>query len=262
MNLNTGARYNLSTDSWTPTNVPTASAGHTAVWTGSEMIVWGGKGSGCVKAKYDGSIGGRRGTSNTNAPDARASHAADWTGSQMMVWGGITPPSTATASPSTIAKPSPSTNITGFLILTPPPRGTGGRYDPITDSWTATSTTNAPYARNSHTAVWTGSEMIVWGGVGADYFNTGGRYNPTIDGWTATSTPNAPAARYDHTADWTGSQMIVLSGADNNTIFNTGGRYHPSTNTWLATSTTNAPAAREAHTAVWTGSEMIVWAGY
>src|SRR5437867_7443955 len=34
----------------------------------------------------------------------------------------------------------------------------------IDNTWTATSTTNAPAARDSHTAVWTGSEMIVWGG--------------------------------------------------------------------------------------------------
>src|SRR6266481_1271325 len=34
------------------------------------------------------------------------------------------------------------------------------------DKWTATSTTNAPTDRYSHTAVWTGSEMIVWGGGG------------------------------------------------------------------------------------------------
>jgi len=32
------------------------------------------------------------------------------------------------------------------------------------DSWTATSLTNAPTGRLGHTAVWTGSEMIVWGG--------------------------------------------------------------------------------------------------
>ena len=42
---------------------------------------------------------------------------------------------------------------------------TGARYSPSTDSWTATSTTNAPDARTGHTAVWTGSEMIVWGGL-------------------------------------------------------------------------------------------------
>ena len=33
------------------------------------------------------------------------------------------------------------------------------------DTWTPTSTTNAPSGREYHTAVWTGSEMIVWGGV-------------------------------------------------------------------------------------------------
>ena len=37
---------------------------------------------------------------------------------------------------------------------------------PCTDQWGATSTANAPYARSFHTAVWTGSEMIVWGGDG------------------------------------------------------------------------------------------------
>ena len=32
------------------------------------------------------------------------------------------------------------------------------------DTWTPTSLTNAPDGRSNHTAVWTGSEMIVWGG--------------------------------------------------------------------------------------------------
>ena len=73
---------------------------------------------------------------------------------------------------------------------------TGGRYNPSTDRWIATSTTNAPDARGCHTAVWTGSEMIVWGGLEqpSTYFNTGGRYNPSTDSWTATSTTNAPTA--------------------------------------------------------------------
>ena len=33
------------------------------------------------------------------------------------------------------------------------------------DSWTATSTTNSPSARAGHSTVWTGTEMIVWGGI-------------------------------------------------------------------------------------------------
>ena len=90
---------------------------------------------------------------------------------------------------------------------------TGGRYNPGTDSWIATSTTNAPAARFMHTAVWTGSEMIVWGGWDdPNVFNTGGKYNPGTNSWTATSTTNAPTARYAHTAVWTGSEMIVWGG--------------------------------------------------
>jgi hypothetical protein len=44
------------------------------------------------------------------------------------------------------------------------------------DAWGATGSHNAPYARAYHTAVWTGSEMIIWGGFGPPNFNTGGRY--------------------------------------------------------------------------------------
>jgi hypothetical protein len=50
---------------------------------------------------------------------------------------------------------------------------TGGRYEPATDTWTATSLVEAPSFRQFHTAVWTGSLMIVWGGYGD---NDGGRY--------------------------------------------------------------------------------------
>ena len=129
------------------------------------------------------------------------------------------------------------------------------------DSWAATSTTNAPAARSSHTAVWTGSEMIVWGGYGGSYFNTGGRYNPSTDSWTAISTINAPAPRGGNTAVWTGSEMIVWGGDDGFSV-NTGGRYNPATDTWTATNTATAPVGRIFHTAVWDGSEMIVWGGW
>ena len=104
---------------------------------------------------------------------------------------------------------------------------TGGRYNPSTDTWTATSTTNAPEARTEHTAVWTGSEMIVWGGfgTGSGDLNTGGRYNPSTNTWTATSTTNAPDARDSHTAVWTGSEMIVWGGVNGFGVLNTGGKY-------------------------------------
>ena len=226
-------------DTWTTSNI-SGRYYHTAVWTGSEMIVWGG---------FDGlhylSTGGRynpgtdswTATSATNAPAGRYLHTAVWTGNEMIVWGG--------------------TNFVSYF-------NTGGRYNPSTDSWVATSTTNASSSRAYHTAVWTGSEMIVWGGFagGQNSLNSGGRYNPGTDSWTATSTTNAPTGRSYHTAVWTGSEMIVWGGADVSGRSNTGGRYNPSTDSWTATSTTNAPDPRVYHTAVWTSSEMIVWGGY
>ena len=57
-------------------------------------------------------------------------------------------------------------------------RNTGGRYNPSTDIWIDTSTTSAPIGREQHTAIWTGSEMVVWGGASSaqGVLNTGGRY--------------------------------------------------------------------------------------
>src|SRR6185312_9183882 len=157
-------------------------------------------------------------------------------------------------------KRKPVAAVTGSYILPIISPGSNGCVD---DTWTATSTTNAPAGRSTHTAVWTGSEMIVWGGWnGSTFFDTGGRYNPSTDRWTATSSTNAPAGRDAHTAVWTGSEMIVWGGGTGGTFFNTGGRYNPRTDSWTATSIVSAPSARYVHTAVWTGSEMIVWGGY
>jgi len=229
-------------DTWAATNttnVPEARTVHTAVWTGSEMIVWGGQGNSSrlnTGGRYTPSTDTWTATSTTNAPEVRQLHTAVWTGSEMIVWGGAD----------------------GTILL-----NTGGRYNPSADTWTATSTTNAPEARTVHTAVWTGSEMIVWGGFdGSILLNTGGRYNLSTNTWTATSTTGAPGARLLHTAVWTGSEMIVWGGTDNSFYFNTGGQYNPSADTWTATSTTGAvPEARLGHTAVWSGSEMIIWGG-
>ena len=38
----------------------------------------------------------------------------------------------------------------------------GARWDPVTDSWTPTSTTGAPQARTGHYVTWTGNLMIVF----------------------------------------------------------------------------------------------------
>src|SRR5439155_7530559 len=112
------------------------------------------------------------------------------------------------------------------------------RYNPSTDTWKQSFASGAPAGRTGHTAVWTGTSMIVWGGTnGTSPLGTGGLYDPATDTWTATSTgTNVPSARRGATAVWTGSVMVVWGGTDNSTYPTTGGRYNPSTNTWLRTS--------------------------
>ena len=248
--LNTGGKYNPSTENWTATTIndaPTARVYHTAVWTGSDMIVWGGLDESFTYsntgARYNPGTDGWIATSTANAPAGRWFHTAVWTGNRMVVWGGSYDDGSNT------------------LYL-----NSGGMYNPITDSWSPTSTTNAPIGRDEHVAVWTANEMIVWGGYSYDgndhYFNTGGRFDPDTNTWATTSTTNAPSARSVAKAVWTGNEMITWGGYGNAGYVNTGGKYNPSTNTWMATGTTNAPSARAGHSVLWTDSEMIVWGGY
>jgi len=239
-NAGTGARYNPATDTWTAisnVNAPEARTLHTAVWTGSEMIVWGGNAAGTdlnTGGRYNPATDTWTAITTTNAPPAIQGAKSVWTGSEMIVWGG--------------GSGGPSGQV-----------DTGGRYNPVTDTWTATSLTNVPSARMNHTTIWTGSHMIVWGGSNNTLgsFDNGSKYNPVTDTWTAIITTGAPSARSNHTAVWTGTEMIIWG------IFGlqTGGRYNPSTDSWTATSTTNAPTARTNHTAIWTGNEMVVWGG-
>jgi N-acetylneuraminic acid mutarotase len=282
-------------DTWTVTttvNAPDVRAFHTAIWTGSEMIVWGGFNN---LPPYVLNTGGRYspatdswlGTSTINAPIARDFHTAVWTGTEMIVWGGgdnadflntggrynptadaWTPTNTTNAPMGRVRHTAvwtgTETVVWGGYDYAHGNFNTGGRYTPDTDSWTATSTgTNVPEARWGHNAEWTGSEMIVWGGTNdMIYLNTGGRYNPKTDSWTATGVPNDVLGRYTHTAIWTGSEMIVWGGVDSTfNDSNTGGRYNPSMDSWIATSLTNVPSPRASHTAVWTDSEMIIWGG-
>ncbi|MCX7753316.1 MAG: hypothetical protein N2443_10695 [Blastocatellia bacterium] len=272
------------------TNAPSGRSGHTAVWTGTEMLIWGGStliigGFTNTGGRYNPATDTWRPISTTNAPSARGNHTAVWTGTEMIIWGGIGTlgplntgarydPATDTWRPiSTTNAPSARSNHTAVWTGTEMiiwggsdsrgPLNTGARYNPATDTWTPISTTNAPSARSGHTAVWTGSEMIIWGGVGSGgaRTNTGGAYDPRTNSWRPISTTNAPSARSHHTAIWTGSLMLVWGGINNLDFFATGGRYDPARDSWTAMSTANAPDERSQHTAVWTGSEMLVWGG-
>jgi len=178
-------------------------------------------------------------TNIAGAPAGRFEHSSVWTGDEMIVWGG------------------------GLDYSTPTPTATGGRYSPAGNTWTPTSLSGAPGARSLHTAVWSGSEMIVWGGRDPSLvFGDGARYDPLSDAWTPVSPSSAPASRHSHTATWTGSEMIVWGGENDMAQHFTGGRYDPAADTWIPTGTgAFVPFERKLHTAVWTGTETIVWGG-
>jgi N-acetylneuraminic acid mutarotase len=235
--IDTGGRYNPNTDNWVMTaqsNAPSSRLNHTAIWTGNEMIIWGGFNDNTSfnsGGLYEPMTNTWLSTRISGAPTRRGHHTALWTGTEMLIWGGMTG------------------FYTGF-------QNSGGRYNPLMDSWVATEMTNAPSARTLHTAVWTGQEMIVWGGDGG--LDTGGRYNPSTNDWLAVENTNAPTGRSNHTAIWTGDEMIIWGGWNVNDL-NTGGHYNPDTGVWMATEITNAPTPRREHTALWDGSEMIIW---
>jgi N-acetylneuraminic acid mutarotase len=251
-----GGRYNPATETWSAIKSlgsPTGRSQMAAVWTGNEMLVWGGYGDRATAwnsgGRYNPRTNSWRPMSEVNAPEARVEPVFVWTGKELLVWGGITPDLKRTMR-------------------------SGARYDPTTDRWTPIkSALIAPPVWGSK-AVWTGTEMIVWGGShrnGDDEINQvirdGAAYDPVKNSWRAISNARAPAARFFHDAVWTGDRLIVWGGGDQGGVdnspkhFDDGGEYDPTTNRWAPLTWENPPAGRGMHSAVWTGRGMMIFGG-
>jgi len=175
---------------------PARRFGHTAVWTGTEMLIWGGGAAGVFLndgGRYNPATDTWRPITTAGAPEGRWYHRAVWTGSEMLVWGG-------------------RANFRSDVAN----KKNGGRYNPIADTWRPITETGAPPPRCEFVAVWSGTEMLVWGGVtdGSSNPIQGGRYNPASDTWTPITTNGAPGSHYNPAGVWTGSEMIVWGGGD------------------------------------------------
>jgi hypothetical protein len=239
-----GAAYTPSSDSWTP--IPSGAAIgkrwlHSAVWTGNEMIVWGGQAGTNTGGRFNTTTQLWTPTPVFGAPSGRNSHTAVWTGKEMIVWGG-------------------RVNINPGMA-----KGDGGRFDPSTNLWNTMSSMNAPSPRWDHTTIWTGTEMIVWGGAATNsatsYVGDGARYNPSTDTWTPLPSAKAPTPRATHAAVWTGREMIVWGGNNPAGPALDGARYDPATDRWTTISSTNAPNTGPVSVSAWTGEEFVVWSG-
>ncbi len=215
-----------------------------AIFTGTEIIIWGGAnfststyyGDG---AKFNPSTGNWSAISSFGAPTARAGATAvlDAPNSRIIVWGGNS---------------SFSTTLNDGAI-----------YNYNTNTWTAIlpALPNTPSARYAHTAIWTGTQMVIWGGYNFSIaFDGGASYNPALNTWS-TLPSSILTPRWSHTAEWTGTEMIVWGGENGSVLFADGARYNPlGGGVWTALPTSGL-GSRKWHRSIDTGTEMIIWGG-
>ncbi len=162
--VNTGSIYDPTQavgSRWTTittTDAPSGRWGHSMIWTGTRLIVFGGTGNGTNRLAdggiYDPAMDDWEPLSTTEGPTARMDHVASWDGTRMYVFGGH----------------DGTTAVAG-----------GGAYRPASGAWTVPrlQLTGAPGARFGAACVWTGTQMLVWGGdTGSGKVNSGGRFTP------------------------------------------------------------------------------------
>jgi N-acetylneuraminic acid mutarotase len=117
--------------------------------------------------------------------------------------------------------------------------------------------------RMEYLSVWTGNEMIAWGGYSRNRaFGDGAAYDPQTRKWTKLP-PSPLSPRIGAVGVWTGHEMLVFGGVRGETAFDSGAAYDPTTNTWRRL--TPIPAELGGNLTVsgsyaaWTGTQMLVW---
>lgn len=247
--LNDGASYDPATNRWSSiTNSPLAArSGYTAVWFQDRMVIWGGAVEG-GKAVADGASYDPVADAWTPLPAAplepRVSHRTVATTHRMLVWGGSSEVEEGGKYLADGAIYSPATNSWAPMAPYPETRETPGRdtfssvwtgermlvwggygrsescrpclrsdgavYDLNTDSWTLMSPSPLT-GRGAHRAVWTGKEMLVWGGFGTTEQNDGATYNPASDTWARLS-PSPLSPRQQQAMVWADEQLVIWGG--------------------------------------------------
>lgn len=134
-----------------------------SVWTGEELLIWGGRASGTNAddgAAYDPAT--RQWRRLAPSPlSGRSRHSAVWTGSEMILWGGT----------------MRAGGVGGL--------GDGAAYDPVSDSWRSIAA--APFGSDRVFAigVWAGGRAVFAGGGNStgDGLSTLLAYDPATDRW-------------------------------------------------------------------------------
>jgi hypothetical protein len=232
-------------EGWTELPLPPEDLpdGAAYVWTGSEVLAWGGCGgeatTGCGLADRGYAFDPERRTWQPLPPlDAPSSSNAVWTGREAIFFEN---------------EPEGSPALGGGLI--------GHALDPATRTWRTLP--EAPVeVRTGSLYVWTGREVIVWGGGEHDSDEPvqGAAYDPGTDSWRRIA--DAPHGLNLASGVWTGREMIVfgsLLGGRNiaDTRTSVGAAYDPTSDTWR----TLPPSALspQATAAVWVGNRLVAY---
>jgi len=237
-----GGAYNPVTDSWRPLDASVAAVGlwgrvgHTAVWTGSEMLVFGGNDGEATFAdgvRYDPITDRWTLLPATDAPAARSHHGAVWTGVEMIVLGGH----------------DAQGQVAG-----------GGRYNPSTGHWIALPA--LPFSASDAAVTWTGAEVVVFGGrSGSSLLAQGFRYRPGDNSVVTINAVGAPSARTQMSSTWIGTELLVWGGLGATGVVGTGASYNPTADSWSALPLADAPSPRRGQVASFTGEYWLVWGG-
>jgi hypothetical protein len=214
--LANGAAYHPATRTWTPiAPAPTALegsawSGDRAVWSGSEVLVWAPAAGTAHVYAYAPATDRWRTIPLGPAPELASSLASAepdavvlWTGTGLLVWPG---PGTPSGGATTSTSVPPATSVQGAIL------------DPATGTWRAMAPAPIP-ARNQASAVWTGTDLFVWGGAVPTATGSGAvtpradgaLYDPSTLQWR-TLPPSPLTARSGAAAVWTGREVVVLGG--------------------------------------------------
>jgi hypothetical protein len=248
-------------------------AGAAVVWTGHELIVWGGVSRDLSRTYTDGAAydpGTGRWALLPPAPEGQwlggDGELVVWTGREVLVWGGLT-----------IPDPVHAPRL-GRLA-------DGVAYDPARRTWRRLPAPPAPLKPivGGRWAVWTGRELLV-GGVqeaGAGGGVVAGAYDPAADRWRLLSQSPGLTGGSGHlqarTVVWAGSRLLVWnfwsrSARAPNDLTDASGRpdvepdgidlwaYDPATDRWTVLPAPPSEVRRVVANAsmVWTGQEVVI----
>ncbi|HLJ09445.1 MAG TPA: hypothetical protein VKX24_12990 [Acidimicrobiia bacterium] len=286
---NAGAAYDPAADRWEalpPAPVP-GRIGASAVWTGREILFWGGQTAADAifadGAAYDPEA--KRWRTLPPAPiGPRTQHQAVWTGREMVVWGGYArccPIDSVVHDPAAAAY-DPATNRWRRIADVPPPwsgddgyaatvaadgrplvwrRGRLGAYDPAADRWSEVPGAPAAATPPASPAAATIDPVVLAAFAGGDVFTWIGNAG-RLDG--AAWRPSAGTWRRTAPLDAQTGSTIVAGPPDR--LFAAAGQsarileYRIADDRWSELPLPPIPTRSDA-TVLWTGSELVVWGG-